>query len=52
MKPAIAFDVILNNKVIDTVFYSVSSNVDELEVKQSLINHDGYHPNIKVMKRN
>lgn len=51
MKPAIAFDVILNDDVIDTVFYSASSNVDELEVKQSLINHDGYDCNIEVMKR-
>ena len=51
MKHSIAFDVILNNKVIDTVFYSVSSNVNADEVKQSLINHDGYDSNIKIKKR-
>jgi hypothetical protein len=45
---SIAFDVILNDEVIDTVFYSASANVDADEVKHSLINHDGYHPFIVV----
>jgi hypothetical protein len=50
MKPQIAFDVILNGRVIDTVFYSPSANVDADEVKRSLINHDGYHPSIDVVR--
>jgi len=43
-----AFVVILNNKIIDTVFYV--GGVCEEEVRVALINHDGYDPNI-VVKR-
>ena len=43
-----AFDVFLNNKNVDTVFYS---DADEAEVKKSLVDHDGYDPGIVVKKR-
>jgi len=45
-----AFNVYRGSKLIDTVFYSSGTNVDAAEVKQSLINHDGYDPNIRVVK--
>lgn len=43
-----AFDVFLDGVEIDTVFYSEGAQVDEAEVKHSLINHDGYDPGITV----
>lgn len=46
-----SFDVILNRKVVDTIFQTFSSGTrTELceSVKSSLINHDGYDPCIKV----
>ena len=47
-----AFNVWLNNRLIDTVFYSVNKSetiVDAVEsVRNSLINHDGYDSGIKV----
>lgn len=43
-----AWNVYLNGKEIDTVF--VSSCISAEDVKQSLIEHDGYDANIKVMK--
>ena len=46
----IAFDVYLKSKQIDTVFYCDSAKVDKEEVRKSLINHDGYDPEIKVKK--
>lgn len=46
-----AFDVYLNGKEIDTVFYSVDAKVDVEEVKKSLVDHDGYNPKIVVKKR-
>lgn len=42
------FDVYLNGKLIDTVFYSKSDKITAYEVKQSLINHDGYASRIVV----
>ena len=45
-----AFNVYLKNKRIDTIFYSKSTKVDREEVRQSLINHDGYEPDIVVTK--
>lgn len=45
-----AFNVYLNGKLIDTVFYSDSAKVDIDEVKRSLVNHDGYNPAIVVRK--
>ena len=43
-----AWDVFLNGKNIDTVFYTPSPDVDADYVKRSLVNHDGYDPNIEV----
>ena len=43
-----AFNVYLNGKLTDTVFYSASTKVDAAEVKRSLINHDGYDSRIVV----
>jgi hypothetical protein len=43
-----AFNVYLNGRLIDTVFYSKSDNIDADEVKHSLINHDGYDSRITV----
>lgn len=40
------WDVYLNGKHIDTIFYTVE--VDEHEVLYSLIFHDGYDPNISI----
>lgn len=45
-----AFNVYLNGRLIDTVFYAKSSKETCDEVKRSLINHDGYNPDIVVMK--
>lgn len=43
-----AYHVHHNGKHIDTVFYN--THEDPADVKKSLVNHDGYHPNIKVVK--
>lgn len=53
-----AFDVFLPNqpmskyvgglKEIDTVFYAKNDNVTAEEVRDSLVNHDGYDPSIIV----
>lgn len=43
-----AWDVVLKGKVIDTIFYDADMTEDD--VKRSLINHDGYNSNIKVVK--
>ena len=43
-----AWDVYLNGKIINTVFYD--KKCDKQYVKDGLINHDGYPPNIKVKK--
>jgi len=40
--------VILNNKVIDEVYFT--SDCDKSYVRESLIQHDGYHPAIMVRK--
>lgn len=45
--PMNAFDVRLNGKLIDTVY---DSETDKEEVKRSLVNHDGYDPEIVVTK--
>lgn len=41
-----AWNVYLNGKLIDTVFFD--RDCDKDYVLDSLINHDGYHPNIKI----
>ena len=45
---ATAYDVYLNGKHIDTVFYTGYDGPEE--VKKSLIDHDGYDPRIVVKK--
>jgi hypothetical protein len=40
------WNVYLHGKMIDTVHYFC--NVDENEVLQDLIEHDGYDPNITI----
>lgn len=44
-----AWNVYLNGKLIDTVFWVPSADADE--VKRSLINHDGYDSGIVVRKQ-
>jgi hypothetical protein len=50
-----SFDVFLPTnygmKEIDTVFYSKNDKITEQEVRDSLVNHDGYDFNI-VVKEN
>lgn len=46
-----SFDVFLHGKLIDTVFYSAGAKVTTDEIKRSLINHDGYSPDIVVSNR-
>lgn len=41
-----AWNVSLNRKRIDTVFYN--NDVKKEDVRQSLINHDGYDPSIRL----
>jgi hypothetical protein len=41
-----AWDVYLNGRLIETVFYD--SDCDEWYVKHTLVNHDGYNPAIEV----
>ena len=45
--PINAYDVYLNNKLIDTVF---DQDPDPNEVRRALIDHDNYDPNITVKK--
>lgn len=44
----VAFDVYLDGKRIDTVFYSAPTDPDD--VRRSLIGHDGYDSRIEVRK--
>jgi hypothetical protein len=41
-----AFDVMLNGKRVETVFFRADSTVQE--VKQSLVEYDKYDPDIEV----
>lgn len=43
-----AWKIILQGKHIDTVFYNIGFDAEY--VRQSLIDHDGYNPAIKVIK--
>lgn len=45
-----SFNVYLKGKLIDTVFYGPNIKIDSKEVRDSLVNHDGYHPMIEVRK--
>lgn len=46
-----AWNVYLRGKLIDTVFYNPGANVDNDDVRRSLIDHDGYDPGITVRQR-
>ena len=46
--PMVFWDVSLNGKNIDSVPYDEDCDADY--VRRSLIEHDGYDPNIKVRK--
>ena len=46
--PHTAWNVTLNGKHIDTVFFDADCDADY--VYRSLVNHDGYNPGIKVRK--
>lgn len=41
-----AYLVFLNSQEVDTVFYTGYTSE---EVKESLVNYDGYNPNIRVI---
>lgn len=43
-----AWDVWLNGRCIDTVFFDEDISADE--VYRSLVNHDGYNPGIEVRR--
>lgn len=46
-----AYNVYLNGKEIDTVFFNTYSNgtpIPSKDVYESLVEHDGYNPNIKI----
>jgi hypothetical protein len=45
-----AFNVYFKGRIIDTVFYSNNTKETTKDVKKSLVEHDGYHPNIVVRK--
>jgi hypothetical protein len=45
----IAWNVYLNNRLIDTVFYM--ANCDRAWVYDGLVNHDGYNPRIVVIRK-
>jgi hypothetical protein len=44
-----AFNIYLNKKLVDTVYYSDSTKVSKEEVYRSLVYHDGYNSAIKVV---
>ena len=52
--PSQAWNVYLNGKLIDTVFYNThcdgGAKITAEEVKKSLVDHDGYNPAIVVRK--
>jgi hypothetical protein len=48
MSKMTAWDVYLNRKRIDTIFYTADQAAED--VRRSLINHDGYDPGITVRK--
>ena len=43
------FNVYVNGRLVDTVFYTPGHTAEEVRV--SLINHDGYSPAIVVKER-
>ena len=47
MKQTIAWNVLLDGKEIDTVFFDC--DIDGEQVKRSLVEHDGYDSRIEVV---
>lgn len=45
----VCWNVFLHGKWIDAVYYDADCTHDH--VKSGLINHDGYHPNIKIKRK-
>jgi hypothetical protein len=45
-----AFNVYKGSRLVDTVFYSKGDKVDADEVKRSLVGHDGYDQDIRVVR--
>lgn len=47
-----AWNVYLNGKKVETVFFNSrcdgGARIDAQQVKESLVNHDGYNPSIEV----
>jgi hypothetical protein len=46
--PMVAWDVYLGRKWVDTVYYT--PDCDAEYVRKGLIDRDGYHPGIQVVK--
>lgn len=50
----VAWDVVLRGRVIDTVFwcryFDGGAEVTAQDVRDSLVNHDGYSPGIQVRR--
>lgn len=46
-----AFNVYLNGRLIDTVFYSAGTKITCDEVRRALIDHDGYDSRIVVYRQ-
>ena len=44
------FNVYFKGRIIDAVFYNDNTKETVKDVKRSLVNHDGYHPDIVVRK--
>jgi hypothetical protein len=44
------FNVYLDGKLIDSIYYIANDKITRDEVRLSLIEHDGYNPSIKVVK--
>lgn len=45
-----SFRIFLKSKEIDTIFYSDDIKIAREEVYNSLVDHDGYDPEIRVVK--
>lgn len=44
------YNVYLGKKLIDEIAYGSANKVDTEEIRRSLVEHDGYDPNIRVVK--
>lgn len=48
MSTMVAWDVRLDGRILDTVFFGESC--EKSYVYNSLVDHDGYHPSIEIRK--